>query len=162
MRRPLGLFSPCSVGLATLVALLAFGLNAKAPVPAGGSEGNLPRLLPPTASSDSTPTRRVAASVPLAARATVSRALGRDLRAYQARSVGTSVLVANPAQGLNVRFGRDGLVVRAGTTGLRLRLRGYGRGRLLAPVARIAPRARGNRVVYPRVDMSEWYINGPF
>jgi hypothetical protein len=106
-------------------------------------------------------TAGASAQLPLAARAAVSRALGRDDRAFGARSVGGGFVLRNAPQRFVARFSDGGVVVRSGRGWVGLSLRAYGyRGRRVAVVG-VAPRADANRVVYPRGGLVEWYANGP-
>jgi Nidogen-like/FG-GAP repeat/Thrombospondin type 3 repeat len=100
-------------------------------------------------------------SLPLPARATVSRVLGRDQHAYRVQPAARGFRVRNARQGLQARFGAQGVAVRAGGTRLGFALRAYGHGGSLGAVAAAAPRARANRVSYRRGLLTEWYANGP-
>jgi hypothetical protein len=100
-------------------------------------------------------------ALPLVAQGVVSGALGAGTQAYRvAPSVG-GFRALNPAQGLRERFGRWGVLVASGGLRLGLSLRAVGYGSRLAAVGGVAPRGRGNRVVYARAGLSEWYANGP-
>ncbi len=90
-----------------------------------------------------------------------SAALGDAGTAYLVHPDGGSLNAANPAQGLRVRFARDGVQVRAAHATIGLALRGIGRGSSLQAVGTVAPRSRSNRVVYRHPGFSEWYANGP-
>jgi hypothetical protein len=100
-------------------------------------------------------------SLPLAAQGVVSGALGSDSRAYRVSRLGGGYQAVNPAQHLRARFDRAGVRVQSGGAGLGLRLAAVGYGASLATLGSVAPRARGNRVVYARAGLSEWYTNGP-
>jgi hypothetical protein len=97
------------------------------------------------------------ASLPLAARGPVSAALGRDFSAYRV----AGLRAWNPSQRLSARFSAAGVTVSSGATRVRFSLRGWGRGTVLRPLARTVPVVRGNRVVYARAGVSEWWANGP-
>jgi hypothetical protein len=99
--------------------------------------------------------------LPLAARGSVSAALGADSRAYRARSGGRGVSAANPKQRLSASFTSAGVSVNSGAMRLGLSVRGVGFGSSLTSPATAMPRARGNRIMYSRPGLSEWYANGP-
>jgi hypothetical protein len=100
-------------------------------------------------------------SLPLAAQAPVSEALGGDSPAYRVSADRAGFSAANPAQHLSASFARSGVSVSVGVTHVRLRLRAVGYGSTLTSVAVSTPRALGNRVVYSHPGISEWYANGP-
>ena len=100
-------------------------------------------------------------SLPVAARATVSGALGRDSRDFQATSVAGGVHIDNRLHDLSADFRRQGITVTAGGGRLGLGLRRIGYGSKLAPVAPAQPEATRNRVEYRRGALTEWYVNGP-
>ncbi len=100
-------------------------------------------------------------SLPLAAQGAVSAALGSGSDAYRVSSSGDGYQAVNPAQRLRARFDRAGVSVLSGGARLELRLDAVGYGAALSALAPVAPRARGNRVVYARQGLSEWYANGP-
>jgi hypothetical protein len=100
-------------------------------------------------------------SLPLAARGPVSAALGRDDPAYRVRAAAPGLSAVNGAQGLRVSFDRAGVLVRSGSSRLSLALAASGAGGRMHAVGAVAPRARGNRVVYAHGAVSEWYANGP-
>ena len=132
------------MGAATLITIAA---SAASPSPAteiagGIGEGSL-------------------ASVPPAARATISGVLGRGNREYHARATSSGFQSTNSSHGLVADFRQGGVVVRAGSAGVGLRLRSVGYGSRLSPVAPAQPRARSNRVEYSRGPITEWYANGP-
>ena len=99
--------------------------------------------------------------LPLAAQALVSRVVGRDEGAYRATVSALGPSVENPRHGFEARFSGRGVQVRSGAARLGLRLRAYGYGQALRPVAPAAPRPQANRVVYQRGALVEWYANGP-
>jgi hypothetical protein len=103
-------------------------------------------------------------SLPQAALAPASGALGRDDPAYAAAiAPGTSTPVLhNPAQRLSARFSPEGVRVGAGPLSLVLSLRGYGYGDAMTPVGSARPTAHANRVLYRRSGLQEWYSNGPY
>ena len=99
-------------------------------------------------------------SLPLAAQGVVSATVGSDSRAYRVHRSGEGYLAVNPAQRLRTRFDGGGVHVAAGRVRFGLRLDAAGSG-TMAALAPIAARAHGNRVVYARQGLSEWYANGP-
>ena len=100
-------------------------------------------------------------SLPLAAQAPVSAALGADGAAYRVRASDGGFAAANPAQRLGLRFGRAAIAVSSGATHVGLSVRAVGYGSSPTPVGQVVPRAKGNRVTYARAGLSEWYANGP-
>ena len=99
--------------------------------------------------------------VPAAARGAVSRTLGSDDARYSVARAPIGLTAHNPEQRLSGRFTAAGVRIGSGTGWLGLRLAGYGRGGLLAPVDPVLPHAHGNVVVYPRGSLQESYANGP-
>ena len=99
--------------------------------------------------------------LPWGAEGPVSRVLGRDDRAYRAVASGSGFVARNRGQGLWASFGLRGVVVRSGAAWLGIRLAGYGRVGRLRAVGAVRPSADGNRVVYGRAGVNEWYVNGP-
>lgn len=100
-------------------------------------------------------------SLPLAAQGVVSATLGSANGAYHVSRSGPEYQAVNPAQGLRVRFDRAGVRVQSGQARLGLRLSAVGYGASLTSIAPVVPRAHGNRVMYARGGLSEWYANGP-
>jgi FG-GAP repeat len=96
-------------------------------------------------------------SVPAAAQAPISAALGRDQAAYQIRGLAAH----NPSQRLAARFRRSGVAIMAGRTRFAIALRAFGRGGTLRPLAAVSPVASSDRVSYARGGMREWWANGP-
>jgi hypothetical protein len=96
-------------------------------------------------------------SVPAAARAPISAALGRDQAEYQIRGLAAH----NPSQGLAARFGRSGVAITAGRTRFGIALTAFGRGGTLRPLAAVPPVASSDRVTYARGPVREWWVNGP-
>jgi RHS repeat-associated protein len=101
------------------------------------------------------------ASLPLVAQGVVSRTLGASNAIYRVSASDRGLRAVNPAQHLRARFDRSGVVVNSGTVRLGLRLHAIGFGASLAALTPVMPEARGNRVVYARGWLSEWYANGP-
>jgi RHS repeat-associated protein len=100
--------------------------------------------------------------LPVTARGPISRALGRDDATYDLTAWGSGFHAVNPAQRLGVSFGRSGVMFSAAGTRLGLELRAVGYGTHLHSAGLVTPRrADGDRVVYAREGLSEWYSNGP-
>ncbi len=106
------------------------------------------------------PTRRLS-SLPLAAQGSISAALGGDDPAYLVRGGNDQLRTFNNAQHLRVSFTRSGVLVSAAGARLGLALRAAGYGTSLHGVGAASPSAHGNRVVYARGTLREWYANGP-
>jgi hypothetical protein len=96
-------------------------------------------------------------SLPAAAQAPVSAALGRDEAAYQIHGL----VARNPAQRLVARFGRSGVAVTAGSARFGIALEAFGRPDALRALAPASPVASADRVTYARGPVSEWWTNGP-
>jgi hypothetical protein len=64
-------------------------------------------------------------------------------------------------QRLSTSFTRSGVSVRSGSAKVGLSLLAVGYGSTLASLARVAPSAHANRVLYQHPDLDEWYANGP-
>ncbi len=101
------------------------------------------------------------ASLPLAAEAPVSAALGADVPAYAARVENGALVTSNAAQRLGARFDRSGAHVHAVGVGFGLTLAAVGQGSSLDSLAGVAPRGNANRVVYAYPGVSESFVNGP-
>jgi len=100
-------------------------------------------------------------SLPVAARASISAAVGRDIPGYHASPTTSGFDARNLRQDLMIHFSSAGVEVRNGTAQLRMTLRGYGYGDAMT-IARVAvPHATSNRVEYRRDALTEWYVNGP-
>jgi hypothetical protein len=96
-------------------------------------------------------------SLPAAAQAPISDALGRDQAAYRLGGL----VAHNPAQHLAARFGRSGVLIKTGSARFEIALKGFGRGRALRTLSPVVPVARAGRVSYARGPVSEWWANGP-
>jgi hypothetical protein len=114
-----------------------------------------PRGLHPSAARTST------VRLPLAVWGPVSRALGHDDPSYRAAAAGSGLIVRNPRQRVSAQFSASGVTIRSGAVVVGMRLQRYGYGSALGTVAAVAPAAAGNRVLYRRGPVSEWYTNGP-
>ncbi len=100
-------------------------------------------------------------SLPLAARAPISDAIGRSERRYRVGTKGSRLTAFSAEQHLASSFNSAGVSVASGSTSLDMRLTGVGYGTALRPVAAVVPRASDNRVTYSHPGLQEWYANGP-
>ncbi len=100
-------------------------------------------------------------SLPVAAQAPVSAALGAEGQAYRVSRLGGGFTASSPVQSLSASFTRLGVSVRSRTAEVGLGLRAVGYGSTLAPLAQVAPSAHANRVLYQHPGLDEWYANGP-
>ncbi len=101
------------------------------------------------------------ARLPLPARATVSGVLGRDDRSYRVLATDGGFRATNARHRLDLRFNPESVSVRAGAARLDLAVRAWGYEDGMRPLPQVEPRARANRVEYPRGPLTEWYVNGP-
>jgi len=100
-------------------------------------------------------------SLPAAAQARISAALGKDNPGYSIKAVTSGFETINAGQKLVTRFTSEGVEVRNGTARWGLALGGYGYGNALTTAKTAAPQATANRVEYQRGELTEWYVNGP-
>ncbi len=100
-------------------------------------------------------------SLPVAARSTISSALGRNLREYHVQVTRGAIRAENSKQDLAMLFTSKGVEVSSGNEHWRMSLRRYGYGDTLQNIPAGAPRASANRVEYQRGSFTEWYVNGP-
>ncbi len=100
-------------------------------------------------------------SLPEEAQPSISAAIGRDLRDYQAQSKGKGFQLENALQKLVVNFTSAGVAMHTGRASWGLAIRGSGYGKVLRPVKAAFPKANLNRVEYERGPLTEWYVNGP-
>ncbi len=100
-------------------------------------------------------------ALPVAAQGPVSGALGADRAAYAVTSSAGGLHATSPAQRLEERFTRSGVLVSSARTSLGLSLSGVDFGGSLRSVVAVAPAAKGNRVTYRHAGVSEWLANGP-
>jgi trimeric autotransporter adhesin len=100
-------------------------------------------------------------SLPLAAQGPVSATLGANSPAYRVTPAAGGFRAASPGQHLAMGFTRGGVSVASGQGLLALGLRAVGYGATLRPVGAVTPRLEGERIVYSRPGVSEWYANGP-
>jgi hypothetical protein len=105
--------------------------------------------------------RSTLSSLPLAAQGPVSATLGAADPAYRVGQVPGGLQSLSRAQGLRARFTSAGVLLASGSLQVSLSVRSVGYGASLLPVAEVAPRAAGNRVLYAHPGLSEWYANGP-
>jgi len=98
-------------------------------------------------------------SLPVAAQANISAALGRDSSEYYARPASGGFEASS--RGLAARFISTGIEVSSGSAHWGLTLRGYGHGDALRKATPVAPQSTKNRVEYRRGAITEWYVNGP-
>jgi hypothetical protein len=96
-------------------------------------------------------------SLPAAARAPISAALGADDSAY--RVVG--FVARNPAQRLSARFGPSNVAIWTGQTQLTIGLRAVGRSHALRVLGTPIESVDRNRVNYALGTVREWWANGP-
>ena len=99
--------------------------------------------------------------LPAAALGPVSAALGAADPAYRVSASDGWFHAKNPAQRLDVRFGRSGIQVGARGVQVGLSLHALGYGTLLRAVGDVTRRVSANRVLYRRTGLDEWYVNGP-
>jgi trimeric autotransporter adhesin len=100
-------------------------------------------------------------SVPIAARAGISAALGRDDSSYAISRQAGRMTATTPDHKLSAEFQRDGVRVRAGQADMGLALLSYGYGAEMRKASKAEPQASQNRVEYKRGALTEWYENGP-
>jgi hypothetical protein len=96
-------------------------------------------------------------SLPAAAQAPISAALGRDEPAYRV----SALRAVNPAQRLRIGFSPAGVTVASGGARLDMALAGYGNAGALGALGVVTPRASANRVSYTHGSLTEWFANGP-
>jgi hypothetical protein len=95
------------------------------------------------------------------ARSSISAAMGRDLRGYQAHAQGAGFQAENARHKLVVDFTSEGVAMHTESALWRLALRGFGYGNALKEVDAAFPKASFNRVEYQHGSLTEWYVNGP-
>ncbi|MPZ16418.1 MAG: hypothetical protein GEV06_00675 [Luteitalea sp.] len=101
-------------------------------------------------------------SLPVAAQASISAALGRDDEQYHAETASGSVTLTNHDHQITTVFTRDGVTIqRRDAAPIGMALTTIGVGETLAPVTPATPVAATNRVEYVRGPLTEWYVNGP-
>lgn len=103
------------------------------------------------------------ASLPLAARAPVSAAMGVDAKTFWIRrSPSGATSAVNRDQGLSVSFGAAGARVATDEARVGLGLAGVSVGGRPLAIGRGAMQAPGaNRIGYRFAGLSEWFVNGP-
>jgi hypothetical protein len=97
--------------------------------------------------------------LPLAAKSSISSALGRDASRYYAMSIG-STLELN-CRGLTARFTSSGAELQTRDLRWGMSVERYGYGSALRPVSSVVPQRNSNRVEYRHGIFTEWYANGP-
>jgi IPT/TIG domain/FG-GAP repeat len=113
------------------------------------------------ASSHAVSSHKGLVTLPLAAQGSISGALGADSPTYRVRASGTGFRATSPAQHLQARFDRSGVVLSSGAVKLSLSTRAIGYGTSLRAIEPVSPSAKANRVSYVRAGVSEWFVNGP-
>ncbi len=96
-------------------------------------------------------------SLPAAAQAQMSAALGRDQATYRIHGL----VAHNPAQGLVARFGRSGVTVTAGSKRFAMVSEAFGRLNALRALLPGRPAVSSNRATYALGPVREWWANGP-
>lgn len=99
--------------------------------------------------------------LPVAARATVSGALGSADHRYLVSPSAGGFQALNPGQRLRVGFERTGVRLSSGAARFGLSLGALGYGHSLRAVGAALSGAEANRVTYTGDGVSEWYANGP-
>jgi hypothetical protein len=97
------------------------------------------------------------ASLPLAAQAPVSAALGADQAGYRIEALGAR----NAAQRLSVKFSASGAAIVAGSARFTLALTAFGRAGALRTLAPVSSVETANRVTYQHRAVREVWTNGP-
>jgi hypothetical protein len=100
-------------------------------------------------------------NVPVAAKAGISAALGRDIPIYFVHAAPSGLDAQNPRSGVATHFTPQQVEVTSGTLRWSMALQGYGYGETLKAVQAVTPTAALNRVEYRRGALTEWYVNGP-
>ena len=143
-------------------ALAGAGQLALAPLRSGNGSTGSAGLRAATLSAPAGQPASGLLSLPAAARAPISAALGASDRAYWVGAEGHPLEAINRAQRLRVRFARAGALVSSG--GVRLRMRpatiaGQAASAGGGSATGEAPSVSANRVSYRRGMLSEWYLN---
>ncbi len=105
--------------------------------------------------------RAMSLALPPAALGPVSAALGGADPAYRIHRAGPGFAGTSPAQHLELHFARAGVRLSSRGVGIGLSLRAAGYGNALAAAGDPTLRVRGNRALYTRPAVREWYVNGP-
>jgi hypothetical protein len=148
-----------AVGVGLVGLLVGFGvLTAGTGAPPRGARATASASASASASGS---TRVGWGSVPLAALAPVSAALGADRRGYRMHAGNGGFHALSSQQRLRASFGPAGARISSGGSVVGMRLTGIGYGSSLTPISAVAPSAAANRVTYPHAGVSEWYSNGP-
>jgi hypothetical protein len=96
-----------------------------------------------------------------AAQLPISQAIGAAEPAYRAHATPGAVSLATPAQAMSANLTAAGVTVASGALRVGLDLTAAGSPRALTRTPQVAPTASGNRVLYQRGAVREWYVNGP-
>ena len=118
---------------------------------------SVPTLLRSSQISTTATHARGLQTLPVPVRAQASAAIGSDEAAYRVHGLAAG----NPAQKLQERFTRGGVVIGSGGAALSLRLVAVGRPGSLQTPPPTLPRTSANRVSYSHSGLTEWYANGP-
>jgi hypothetical protein len=100
-------------------------------------------------------------SLPSAAQAPVSTALGQGDSRYWVRAGTSGFQADNPRHSLAVDFTKYGTQVRSRNLTWNIHASSYGYGEDLPALKASAPQANANRVEYRFGSVTEWYVNGP-
>jgi hypothetical protein len=100
-------------------------------------------------------------TLPAEAGATVSAAIGRDVRGYHAQAVRGGLRFENTRHDIAADFDAGGVDIRSGSARWRMHLLAFGRKNAMTTSANVAPRGRLNRIEYRHGAITEWYVNGP-
>lgn len=101
-------------------------------------------------------------AIPPAAQTPISRTLGREQHSYHATAEAGGFRVENSTQGISAEFNSSGLALCTGSEKWAMRLSQYGYTGAMHDAETVVPHAEANRIEYPRGELSEWYLNGPF
>ena len=91
----------------------------------------------------------------------ISQAIGLADPAYRAQGSAGTISLATPSQALTSHFTGAGLALASGGLNLGLNLTAAGSAGSQGSVEHASPVASGNRVLYSRGGVQEWYVNGP-
>jgi trimeric autotransporter adhesin len=103
--------------------------------------------------------RRNLSDLPVVTQARISRAMGRDQRAYQPTPEADGFRMENGR--LSADLGPRGIEFAVDGNDWGMKLSGYGYGQKVQAANEVKPTADANRVEYRRDALTEWYVNGP-
>jgi Big-like domain-containing protein/FG-GAP repeat protein len=149
---PLWLLRSAGVTAVLFTAVLVT-LALLSPAAGGGRHGAAGRAGPDA------PTAAELGRLPVNAQAVISTALGADRPISAARAAPFGYTLQGGGVSVKARHDGVGLSVPGGSAFLALQA--VGRGHVLSPLAAAAPAAHGNRVLYRRGAVVEWYAAGP-